>query len=157
MIETVFSAGENQDHILENAFNVLGNEGFLRDQGILTLESVQEFYKIIGQEPKRTTLLTKNLLEICDQIGFHELDHQPVITLTRTENDKVCYHAVVVKSYDRSEDYLELTTIDSLSETGETSVECSIFDGEDGKVLLIGEFPDQWCIASEKCYFFQLN
>ena len=80
-----------------------------------------------------------------------------MITLTKTENGKTSGHAVVVKSYERSEDYLDLTTIDSLSETGETSVECSIFDDGDKQVLGIGEFPDQWCISSEKCYYFQLN
>ena len=71
------------------------------------------------------------------------INSQVVITLTKTDY-----------GYNRSEDYLDLTTIDSLSETGTTSVECSIFDGE---VLALGEFPDQWCLASEKCYFFQLN
>ena len=120
----------------------------------MTLESVQEFYKIIKQEPKRATRITTNLLEVCNRIGFHELDHQPVITLTKTKNGQVSYHAVVVESFDRSEDYLELKTIDSLSKTGKTSVECSIFDGE---VLAIGEFPDQWCLASEKCHYLKLN
>ena len=151
------SAGENQDHILENAFNVLSNDGFLRDQGILTLESVQEFYKTIKHELKRATLITSNLLETCYEDGSHELSPRPVIILTTTQYGIVSGHSVVVKSYDRSEDCLELTTVDSLSETGETLVECSIFVGEGGKVLAIGEFPDQWCLASPKCYYFQLN
>ena len=63
------SAGENQDHIIENAVNVLANDGFLRGQGILTLESVQEFYKMVEQEVKRATLITANLLVICNEIG----------------------------------------------------------------------------------------
>ena len=157
MLGTFISAGENQIHIVENAFNVLANEGFLRDQGILTLESIQQFYKALAKEPKKATLKTQSLLGVCKQQGFHKLDNQPVISLAKTENGETSFHAVVVKSYNRSEDYLELTTIDSLSETGETLVECSIFDDEEGHVLAIGEFPDQWCLASEKCYYFQLN
>lgn len=153
----MFSAGENQDHILENAFNVLLNDGFLRNQGILSLESVQEFYKTIEQEPKRATLKITTLLDVCHQIGDHEAEPQPVITLEKTVNGETSGHAVVLKSYDRSEEYLDLITIDSLSETGETSVECSLFDGEDGKIVAIGEFPDQWSIASDKCYYFQFN
>ena len=152
-----FLAGKNQGHIIENAFNVLGNEGFLRNQGILTLESVQKFYKIMKHELKRATMIISNLLEICNEDGSHELSPRPVIILTKTQYGIVSGHSVVVKSYDRSEDCLELTTIDSLSKTGETLVECSIFDGEGGKVLAIGEFPDQWCLASPKCYYFKLN
>ena len=124
----------------------------------MTLESVQKFYKTIKEEePRRATLISKSLLDVCNEIGFRELEIQPVITLTRQENGKTCGHAVAVKSYERSEDYLELNTIDSLSATGKTSVECSIFDDEEGQVLAIGEFPDQWCLASEKCYYVQLN
>ena len=64
--------------------------------------------------------------------------------------------AVVLKSYDKSEEYLDLTTIDPLSETGETSVECSIFaDGEE-QILALGEFSDQWCLESELFYVLQL-
>ena len=97
------------------------------------------------------------MLEFCDQLGSHELDHQPVITLTKTINGKTSGHAVVVKSYDRSEDYLDLTTIDSLPGASETLVECPIFDGEDGQVLGIGGLSEQWCLASEVCYYVQLN
>ena len=97
------------------------------------------------------------MLDVCNQAGSHELDHQPVITLAKTENGETSCHAVVVKSYDRSEDYLDLITIDSLSETGETSVECQILDYGDEQILATCEHPDQWCLATEKCDYFQLN
>ena len=157
MFSTVVLAGENQNHILENAFNVLAYEGFLRDQGILTLESVQKFYEAIEKEPEIATLKTPNLLDVCSELGSHELLYQPVITVTKTENGQHSFHAVVVKSYDRSEEYLDLTTIDSLSETGETSVECPILDDGEKQFLDLTQFPDQWCLAAEKCYYFQLN
>ena len=123
----------------------------------MTLESVQKFYEAIEEEPKKATLISKSLLDVCNEIGFRELNIQPVITLTREENGKTCGHAVVVKSYDRSEDYLDLTTIDSLPGASETLVECPIFDGEDGQVLGIGGLSEQWCLASEVCYYVQLN
>ena len=129
----------------------------MRDQGILTLESVQKFYEAVGQEPKRATLKTPNLLDICDKFGIHDLIHRPVITLTKTENGKTYGHAVVIKSYERSDEYLDLTTIDSLSATGETSVECEILDNGEEQFLDLTQFPDQWCLATEKCYYFELN
>ena len=150
----LFQAGENQDHILENVFNVLGNQGFLRDQGILTLESVQLFYEAIGQEPKVATLKTPNLLDICTELGSNELVHRPVITLTRSQNGKTSGHAVVVKRYERCEDCLNLTTLDSLSETGETLVKCPILED---RTLDLSQLVDKWCLASEKCYYFELN
>ena len=46
------SAGEEQRHLVHNAFNILVNEGLMRDeQEVYTLEVVQKFYEII-QEPK---------------------------------------------------------------------------------------------------------
>ena len=57
-----------------------------RDQGILSLESVQELYKIIEQEPKRATLVSKNLLEVCNRVGSYELHHQLIKTYIRTRS-----------------------------------------------------------------------
>ena len=115
------------------------------------------FYEIIGQELKRATLKISNLLDFCGQSGDNEVQTKPVLTLTRTENGETSGHAVVLKSYIRSEEYLDLMTIDSLSETGETSVECSIFDNGDEEVLILEEFPDQWCLSSKKCYYLHFN
>ena len=54
---------------MTNVFNFLGNRGFLRDQGILNLESVQEFYIIIEEEPINATKRVTNLLDFCNQYG----------------------------------------------------------------------------------------
>ena len=97
-----------------------------------------------------------SLLNFCDQIGEHEVRLKPVITLTKTENGESSGHAVVLKSYERHEEYLDLITVDSLSKTGETSVLCSILDDGEQEILA-AEFPDPWYLASEKCYFFHFN
>ena len=106
--------------------------------------------------PKTATLKVSNLLDFCDKIS-DEVQPKPVITLTKTVDGETFCHAVVLKSYKRSDEYLDLVTIDSLSETGETSVECTIFDGEEEQILGIDIFSDQWKLASEKCYFFHFN
>ena len=123
-----------------NVFNVLGHGGFLRDQGILCLESVQMFYKKIEQEPSPASMIITNLLDICDEPGYHELYYQPVIRLTG--------HAVVVHSYTRGGDYLVLLTIDSASPTGYRFVFCSIQQQR----LQIRQFQNLLCLASDKCY-----
>ena len=134
------------------------NEGFLRDQqGVQTLEVVQKFYEIIKEEPEKATLKVSTLLDFCGQSGDHEVEPKPVLTLTRTENGITSGHAVVLKSYYRSEKYLDLTTIDSLSDTGKTSVECSILDDGDKEILVSNALPDEWCLSSEKCYYLHFN
>ena len=136
------------------------NEGFLRDQqGVQTLEVVQKFYEIIGQKLERATLKISNLLDFCNQIGdVVKVQPKPVLTLKKTT--ETCFHAVVLKSYFRSEEYLDLVTIDSSdlqSETGETKVECSILDDGDKPFLAIGEFPYDLGLSSEKCYCLHFN
>ena len=115
------------------------------------------FYKIIQQQPNRATLKISKLLEICNQIGENEvqLKLKPVITLTKIENSEPSghyRHAVVLTSYIRSEKYLDLITIDSLSETGKTFIGCPINDLE-----LFSQFPGECRLASDKCYYFQFN
>ena len=129
--------------MMTNVFNVLGHGGFLRDQGILSLESVQMFYKVIEQEPTPATIIITNLLDFCDRSGYHELSYQPVIRLTG--------HAVVVHSYTRGDDYLVLLTIDSASPTGYRFVFCRILQQR----LLIGQYLNLLCLASDKCYLIR--
>ena len=153
-------AGEYQIHITRNVFNVLGNRGFLRDQGILSLESVQEFYKIIDEEPRDASKRVANLLYFCSQAGYHELSYKPVITLTNknSRTGETQCHNVVLDKYDRDEEILVLTTIDSLSETGQTFIICPILEMKNGeKKLLIGGQDDQWCLGSDSCYVFYFN
>ena len=113
------------------------------------------------QEPKSATLRIRKLLDLCTELGSHQLVRRPVVTLTKTKNGITSGHAVVVKSYERSEEYgieyLDLTTIDSLSYTGETLVECEILDDGEKKFLDLTQYPDQWCLADEEGYYFQLN
>ena len=139
-----FSAGDDQVHILRNAFNILGNEGFLREQGVLSLESVQEFYKIIKEEPVPASLSVMNLLDFCDKPGFNEPDYLPVIAICET--GETLGHAVVLSDYDRYEDELILSTIDSAAENGQTFIRCPI----DGEI-------DQRCLELDKCYFIRFN
>ena len=99
------------------------------------------------------------MLVFCDQSGFHELDYQPVITLIKISSltGEVQGHAVVLHSYDRSEDLLVLTTIDSASSTGYTYVYCSIVTENGRPELVTGERMDQLSLASQQCYVMYLN
>ena len=130
---------------MTNLFNVLANQGFMRDQGILSLESVQLFYELIGEEPQNSSMRKTHLLTFCNQIGYHELDYQPVITLIKisSRTGEVDGHAVVLHSFTRGEDYLVLLTIDSASTTGYTYVYCSIVTENGRPELVIGAFEDQ--------------
>ena len=144
---------------MKNLFNVLANPGFLRDQGILSLESVQAFYSAIEEERKDAFLSTTDLLVFCYQPGYHKLDYQPVISLIRTSSrtGRVDGHAVVLHSYDRDDDILVLTTIDSASPTGYTYVYCSIVTENGRPDLVLGEFKDQLCLGSKQCYVMYLG
>ena len=91
-----FSAGEEQRHFVENAFNVLVNEGFLRDlQGAQTLEVVQKFYEIINEPMGRATTVKKDLMDFC---GKYTLLYQAVITLVYVDSksNETRFHAVRV-------------------------------------------------------------
>ena len=144
---------------MTNVFNVLGKSGFLRDQGILSLESVQEFYRLIGREPAPATITISNLLDLCHRSGYHELTYQPVIRLTMisSKTRESQGHAVVVHSYNRGDDYLVLLTIDSASETGYTFVFCSIMTTYGQQRVLTCQFLDQWCLASDQNYQIYFN
>ena len=93
------SAGEEQRHVVENAFNVLVNEGFLREQqGVHTLEVVQKFHEIINEPIGRATMAKKDLMDFC---GRHFLPYYGVITLVKidsTTNDKN-FHAVRLSNF----------------------------------------------------------
>ena len=82
-----YSAGPEQEHTVINAFKVLRNEGFLRDhQGVLSLEVVQEFYKII-QEPLRKAKFGIIDLSRC-QHGKYTPKYQAVISLVKEESEE---------------------------------------------------------------------
>ena len=176
-----FSAGENQKHIIVNAFNILSNRGFLRDQGILTLEAVQEFYKLIRTKPKNAKMVEENVLNYCKRPNRSvtseatnlDIDvisqHRPVMTLMK--NYKIVdeatgkeildpsYHAVALESYVRNGNVLTLTTIDSLSDTGgETTIKCTVsIDDRGNEFLETCNETEKWCLGHEKCYYFELQ
>ena len=146
--------------MIGNVFNVLGNHGFLRDQGVLTLETVREFYRLIREKPKPASMKVSNLLDFCPpSVEICELDNQPVITLMREYSDtgEKYFHVVVLHSYSRDENYLTLWTIDSLSEDGETVLECPIMAKNGRKKLDLGGKTDKWCLGSDLCYVLYLN
>ena len=135
--------------MLKNVFNVLGNEGFLRDQGILSLESTQLFFEKIEQQPVPASIRILNLLDFCGQSGYHEPSYQPVIGLAD--------HAVVLHSYTRGEDYLVMLTIDSASSTGYTFVFCGIVTTDGQQRLLLGQYMNLIRVTSRKCYHIHFN
>ena len=146
--------------MIRNVFNVLGNHGFLRDQGVLTLEVVQQFYRLIREKPKPASVKVSNLLEFCPPTSdICELDDQPVITLMKKYSDTESkdFHVVVLNSYSRDKNYLTLWTTDTLSEYGETVLECSILTESGRKQLELGGKTNQWCLGSENCYALYLN
>ena len=96
-------------HMVENAFNVLVNEGFLREQqGVQTLEAVQKFYEIINESMGRATMVKKDLMDLSkkhslqykDSMGYlrYTFLDQAVITLVLTDSatNKEYFHAVRV-------------------------------------------------------------
>ena len=93
-------------------------------------------------------MIAEDLLKFC-RSGYNQPDHQPVINLKG--------HAVVLDSYHRYEDELVMITIDSAVKGGERGIQCSIKTENGQQELDIGEKVDQWCLASDKCYYICFN
>ena len=92
------SAGEEQRHYIHNTFNVLVNQGFLRDQqGVHTLEVVQKFYEITKLKPRKVTKVKIDILDLCPR-GHYVQPNQAVITCVQIDSKtkKAYYHAVTV-------------------------------------------------------------
>ena len=92
--------GVEQQHFVHNAFNILVNEGFLRDQqGVQTLEVVRKFYEIINEKPRKATMVKKCMYELCKK---QTLKHHAVIILLYddSKSNVETVHAVrVSKTY----------------------------------------------------------
>ena len=91
------SAGVEQQHYVENALNILVNEGFLRDQqGVQSLEAVQKFYNIIKQPMRKATMHFEDLnsKDYCPD-GRFTLKIQAVIVLfyEDSKTNEMSYHA----------------------------------------------------------------
>ena len=117
------------------------------------------FYQLLGEEPNHASKRMTDLIIFCNQFGYHELAHQPVITLVKISSTtgEIEGHAVVLHSYNRGEDYLVLLTIDSASQSGYTFVFCSIVNDNSRPELLVGEFKDQLCLGHRNCHVIYLD
>ena len=144
---------------MRDVLDVLANEGFLRDQGILTLEPVQKFYEIIEEKPAHASMRETELLDLCNQPGYNQPDYFPLIYLVRigSKTDETLALPVILQSYCRYEDSLILTTTDSTSQVSEATITCPIIKSDGQQKLEIGGKKDQWCLGSDKCYDFYLN
>ena len=164
MIYIMISACPEQAHFYYNTFNVLANEGFLRDtQGILTLESVLMFYESIKQERKWATLETPDFIyEICNKLGDYKLNPQPVISVTQRRKEynkkkdkeewQYYFHNFAVKRYMRSDDRLDFITDE------DEKVECLICPKDDEDEILWSQMtPEKWYLEDHTCYYFVLN
>ena len=79
------SDGSEQQHSVPNAFKTLENKGFLRNEGLNTLEAVQMFYKAICEEPMKPKCEEIDLLEFCKTDPSSYGDYQPVVTIQLKE------------------------------------------------------------------------
>ena len=79
-------AGKEQEHTVQNAFNVLVNQGFLRDQqGVHSLEVVQEFFRIINRKPGKASPKFMNLASFC-RVRAHTLKNHAAIILVKEDS-----------------------------------------------------------------------
>ena len=98
LVPTYFLAGVQQRHYIHNTFNVLVNEGFLRDQqGVQSLEVVQKFYEITKLTPRNAKKVEKDILDLCPT-GSCVHSNQAVITCVEIDSTTKApyYHAVKV-------------------------------------------------------------
>ena len=91
LIETL--DGDEQVHPVYNALNILSNKGFLREEGIYTLEAVQIFDEENWQTPGKPTLKNQDVLDFCP-MGNSVPEFKAVITLVKksSENLELSYH-----------------------------------------------------------------
>ena len=165
----VFLAGPGQRHDVYNAFEILVNDGFLHDQGVLTLEAVQKFYEEIFEYPEEATLIEADLLEFCHS---EKSQFRPVVTLMLkdlVENEKY-YHAVTLKSFELDSKFLKAKLIDSRAENGEVDVNFPLTDDVSGPEIKLNEKliisnssieKEEWYLGEsegdEMCYYIEFN
>ena len=114
------SAGEEQRHYIHNVFNVLINQGFLRDQqGFESLEVVQKFYKISKLKPRKAQKVEIDILDLCPT-GPHILPNQAVITCVQIDSttSEAYYHAVRCSKFEQVINCILLAKIISTVKTG---------------------------------------
>ena len=137
------------------------NDGFLRDQGILTLEAVQKFYDLILEEPSRAIMKEEKLKDFCQS---KKDGIQPVVTLmmkNSEENDEY-YHAVTLKNPLLDQNMLTVTLADSRSKMGEITIplplsELTKFKTGEPFDIFDTKTEEEWSLGDEMCYYIVFN
>ena len=159
-ISIIFLADESQAHYIENVFNMLTNEGFLRGKGIFTLESVKKFYEIINEKPRSADLVIAGLLDMCPETTQGQHFHRPVIRAMK--KGKTYTNAVALERYSRDKSLLTLQTIDSNAyndgkKNGRTVLKCHISNEKEEQLEIGNQSQDDWSLASDECSYIELD
>ena len=148
--------GQTQD--VFNAFQVLTNDGFLHDQGVLTLEAVQKFYEEILKKPKEATLKEERFIDLCRSMKQRV---HPVVTLKlkKSKENEEYYHAVTLHNSVVERSMLKITLSDSRPKMGEKTIRVPISElpnFESGKNSVVMGW-EEWCLGDEMCYYLVFN
>ena len=111
-------------HCVDNFFKILINKGFLRDEGICTLEAIQKFYTLIEENPRTSGYKVNldSLLDFCPPGQSSGKEYNPVVIIKPT-NIPHGNHAVALKEYSNDGKSLTLTLLDSAAQGGETVIQ----------------------------------
>ena len=143
------------------AFQTLVNDGFLHDQGILTLEAVKMFYDEILAKPTMAILVEEKLMDFCKS---KKKQVNPVVTLMLkdlTQNQEY-YHAVLLKSSVLGDNLLTVTFVDSRPQMGEITMHLPISEVSELKtgqkfVIVDTKIKEEWCLGDQMCHYLVFN
>ena len=154
------SAGFDQSQDVYNAFEILMNDGFLHDQGVLTLEAVQKFYQEILEEPKEATMAKEKFIDLCRSMesGVHPVVALKLQTLNESQE---YYHAVTLRDSKMSwNNFVTITLSDSRRHTGQTTMripDSELSNFESGENSVVMNDDEEWCLGDEMCYFLEFK
>ena len=111
-----------QAHCVHSAFNMLEYKGFLNDEGINTLEAIQMFYGAIGEQPRKSGYVEKDLIDFCPPGQSSGTEYRPIVQIRPTHIPHG-NHAVALKEYSNDGKTLTLTLLDSAAQGGETVIQ----------------------------------
>ena len=149
-----FSAGLDQLQDVFGAFEVLVNEGFLHDQGVLTLEAVQMFYELILEEPERAIMIEEKLVDFCQS---NSDENQPVVILmVKSLNEsREYYHAVTMKR--ASIGYILTDSRPNMGEISFPLSEVAKFETGETFDIFDTKAEEEWSLGDQICYYIQFN
>lgn len=148
LIPKPLTCGKNQQHDVDNVFKILDNKGFLRDRGILSLEFVKKFYDAIHEDPS----IELKMMTLLDYIEKMEnTRYSPVMSIVKQGDG----HSVILNNWKRVQDLYEerITIYANDAENVEYAIHCRIVDENDIRKLEVDYCDNDWCLASDKCYF----